>query len=323
MNNTANRETESVKKMLDHIQKEGSTVLLEKIGINNFKFVSIENKWSERDNHKSIICNLAKEIREKTAEVYIDIKHGQPTTDQVFDAVYGRGAKCKIRIIIYDGQTSEEDEGNPTADEDVIESLIEAMNAYPLNLYLVKLEGDDLDEAIDDMDNFEKPVPEYSMEELPSSEEFRRGEFWCVYFDSLDVENYHPWKAFSEGLRDAAGWKLTLFTEKGAEIPLRWDNDGVKYIVKQKDDSVDYLKNIWSSKQNELKNRYNGRVEFEYLPGKLPKITIKYSDRPISWLKTATPDEKFEFAKQLHKDFYELRWYLDATAEEIEEHNAA
>jgi len=72
-----------------------------------------------------------------------------------------------------------------------------------------------------------------------------------------------------------------------------------------------------------LKKRYNGHVEFKYLPGKLPKIKIQYSDRPISWLVTATSYEKFDFAIQLHDDFYGFRWYLDATAEEIEEHNAA
>jgi len=54
-----------------------------------------------------MICNLVKEIKKETAGLYIDIKHGQPTTDQVFDAVYGRGAKCKIRIIMYDGKESE------------------------------------------------------------------------------------------------------------------------------------------------------------------------------------------------------------------------
>ena len=124
-------------------------------------------------------------------------------------------------------------------------------------------------------------------------------------------------------IRDAAEWQLTLFTQEQAEIPLYWDNAGIKYIVNQKDESDDYLKNIWSLKQDKLKQRYNGHVEFEYLPGKLPKIKIQYSDRPISWLVTATSHEKFEFAKQLYKDFYELRWYLDATDEEIEELNAA
>jgi hypothetical protein len=224
---------------------------------------------------------------------------------------------------MYDGQTTEEDKGNPTADEDVVESLIEAMNAYSFNLYLVKFEDDNFEAAINDMDEFEKPVAEFSMEELPSAEEFRHGEFWCVYFDSLDEGDYRAWKAFSDGIIGAAEWQLTLYTERGAEIPLCWDNDGIKYVVKQTDESLDYLQRIWTSKQDELKQRYNGRVEFEYLPGKLSKINIKYADRPISWLITATSQEKYEFAKHLHDDFYGFRHYLYDAAEEIEELNAA
>jgi hypothetical protein len=218
MNNTANRETKTTQKIFDYIQKEGPAVLLEKMGINDFKFASIENKWNEKDDHKSMICNLVKKIKEENAGLYIDIKHGKPTIDQVFDAVYEKGAKCKIRIIMYDGQTLKEELGSPTADECVVESLINAMNAYPLNLYLVKIEGDDFDTAIDDMDDFEKPVPEYSMEELPSPENFCRGEFWILYFGSLDEDDYHPWKVFSQGIRDSSEWKLTLFTKTTAML---------------------------------------------------------------------------------------------------------
>ena len=116
---------------------------------------------------------------------------------------------------------------------------------------------------------------------------------------------------------------MTLYTEKHAEIQLNWENDGIKFIVKQTDESVDYLQRIWSLKQDELKQDYDGRVEFEYLPGKLPKIIIHHSDRPLSWLVTATSQEKDDFAKDLHEDFYGLRYYLDDVVEEIEALNAA
>jgi len=220
MNNTANRETESVKKVFGKLSKDDAFALLKKIGTDNFKFVSIENKWSESDNHKSIICNLAKEIREETAEAYIDLKHGQPTTDQVFDAVYGKGAKCKIRIIIYDGEISEEDNDNPAANEFVVWSLIAAMNEYPLYLYLVELKGEDIEKSLCEIDDFEELEPEYSIEEIPTLEEFRIDEFWDVYFDSLNEGFYSPWKAFSEGLRNPKEWHWMLYTEQRLEIPL-------------------------------------------------------------------------------------------------------
>jgi hypothetical protein len=51
-------------------------------------------------------------------------------------------------------------------------------------------------------------------------------------------------------------------------------------------------------------------------------ITVKYSDCPVIWLITATPRERFEFAKQLHEDFYELREYLYEAMEELEVQSA-
>ena len=317
MDNTTSRETKTTKKMFDYILKEGPVVLLDKMGYGDFKFASIENKWNEKDDHKAIIYNLVKEIKKETAGLYIDIKHGKPTTEQVFDAVYGRGAKCKIRIIMYDGQTSEEDKVNPTACEYMVENLLKTMNAYPLNLYLKKIDGEDLYGAIDDMDNFEKPVPEYSIEDLPSPEEFRHSEFWYVYFWLLDKFGLYPGNEFLEGLRHTPKWQFPLFTKRVAEIPLKWDSDGIKYVVKQTGESVYYLQKIWLSKQDELNKRYNGRVEFEYLPGKLSIIKIQYSDRPINWLVTATSQEKCEFAVQLDDDFYSFLHYLDKAAEEI------
>jgi hypothetical protein len=49
---------------------------------------------------------------------------------------------------------------------------------------------------------------------------------------------------------------------------------------------------------------------------------LKYSDRPVSWLITATPKERFEFAKQLHEDVFGLRWYLSEAMEEAEVQSA-
>jgi len=47
-------------------------------------------------------------------------------------------------------------------------------------------------------------------------------------------------------------------------------------------------------------------------------MTIKYSARPVSWLITATPKERLEFAKQLHEDVFGFRWYLSEAIEEVE-----
>jgi len=107
-----------------------------------------------------------------------------------------------------------------------------------------------------------------------------------------------------------------------ANIPVYLTENGIKYIVEQIKNDDDYLKKIWDLKQDELMKRYQGHVEFEFLPGRLPKITVKYSDRPVSWLITATPKERLEFAKQLHEDVFGFRWYLSEAIEEAEVQSA-
>ena len=62
----------------------------------------------------------------------------------------------------------------------------------------------------------------------------------------------------------------------------------------------------------ELKKRYGiDAVEFENVAGRLPRLHIKYSDRPFDWLYTADPRQITEFAKSMYEDAWELRWRIE------------
>ena len=105
MNNTANSDTETTKKMFDHIQKEGPAVLLEKIWTHYVENASIDKMNDISRFENGLTCAMLRNIAAQNNGVFIDFKHGEPTTDQVFDAVYGKGAKCKLKVILYDGET--------------------------------------------------------------------------------------------------------------------------------------------------------------------------------------------------------------------------
>ena len=61
-----------------------------------------------------------------------------------------------------------------------------------------------------------------------------------------------------------------------------------------------------------LQKRYGSEsVEFENVVGKLPRLYIRYSDRPFSWLYTATPRQITEFAKAIFDDGWALRWRIE------------
>ena len=49
-----------------------------------------------------------------------------------------------------------------------------------------------------------------------------------------------------------------------AEIPVYWNNDGITYKVKQTEEDGDYLRKIWTVKQDELKERYRGESNLSF-----------------------------------------------------------
>ena len=73
-----------------------------------------------------------------------------------------------------------------------------------------------------------------------------------------------------------------------------------------------------AEKASELQERYGtGAVEFENVVGKLPRLHIKYSDKPFDWLFTASPKEITEFAKSMYDDAWGLRWRIEERIDNI------
>jgi hypothetical protein len=308
----------SVSEVIENLSKvEEAAEFLHEQGIAQVSAVESIERYEADDGRKGLIMNVNEAGSEALSKLIIDTRAGQPSTDQVYDAVYGIGKECTKRVIVFTDEKTGDDGWNPTVDEFVVRNLIEVMNEYQLELFLVKFSDDAMQPDLIAKGTFEDE-PEYSIVDLPSPERFRAEEFWTVYFDWHNGLWYKPWETFS-GIRELTDWGHMLFTEpEVVEIPVFWNDSGMKYVVKQTEEDPDYLRKVWTLKQDELKERYQGRVDFEYLPGRLPKLIIQYSDRPVSWLITATPKERLEFSKQLHEDVFGFRWYLSEAMEEAE-----
>jgi hypothetical protein len=292
---------------------------LKRLGIDDIVTVhAVQHCMSDDERERFSILVQQDNLVNKT-EIYVDFKPGKPSTEQVYEAVYGMGKDCQKRVIVFTNEFIPGEGRNPTVDEIAVECLVGSLNECPLNLYLLKLNGAAFANDIYSMQVIAAPDCRRKQERVPSPMEFRVEEFWAIYFDWHNEGWYEPWKVFDGGFRSIRDWGHMLWTEpEVAEIPVYWNHGGVSYHVNQVRDDDDYLKKIWDLNQDELKDRYQGRVEFEFLPGRLPKITVKYSDRPVGWLITATPKERLNFAKQLHSDIWGLRWYLSEAMEEVE-----
>jgi hypothetical protein len=285
------------------------------IGTGNIESLEPYEKGEDR---RGVIAKVKEDTSEQPLKIMIDVKWGYPTTDQVFDSIYAVGKDCSKRVIIFNGEKNAKDEGNPTADEQVVSSLIVNMNAYPLGLYIIKMGGRLRTELVD-LELYEKWEDPNTLliDDLPSSEKFREAEFWEAYFDSFQQAFFKPWEAFSGGIsktsRYGQWWDIS-----GLKIHVSWTEAGVFFTVRVGDRDNDYVTPIWNQKEAEIRNRFPGRpVEFSNSPGKLPTIDVKFWNLPLSWLSTASIEEKVARAEQLISEYREFIEMMEYALDEV------
>lgn len=249
---------------------------------------------------------------------YVNYKKGYPTTDQVFDSIYGIGRGSNLRIIIVDNQSGY-DNKNPTATEWAVRPVMDAFNEYQANLALVQTNENRNEFQWVNRDDFDqcRIYPELFLTDIPSTEQFRAEEFWSFYFDSYNECFYEPWTTFQNGFRDKDDWGHKLYMESGVEIPVYWKDDGVKYVIRGWHDNYGYFQKGFCAAWSEIFDRYGKEnVSFRYSKGAL-EVVINYSVIPFSWLINATPSEKVAFAEKMHADVFSLRWRLQEIYEDM------
>jgi hypothetical protein len=176
------------------------------------------------------------------------------------------------------------------------------------------------------MHEYLQPNPELSITEAPTAEQFMAAAFWEVYFDSFNYTFYFANETFRGDFRDTSEWGHVVFIDCAfyGEIEMYWDQQGARYLVKQISDSDEYLKKVLDYELGALQKRYGSdSVEFENVVGKLPRLHIKYSDKPFEWIYTATPRQITEFAQSLYEDVCALRLRIEKRIDGIVERQAA
>jgi len=157
--------------------------LLEALNIGTSRNIYILKEISHNPINKSILIEIPNDSCEGEIEIMLNFKQGQPTVDQVYNAVFQNGSDCQKRIITFTGGHFWDDKYNPSADMDIVKCLVDNINRFDLNIYLVKLVSDSTSSTCD----FEILVqpdshPELSKANCPSKEKFTETEFWEVYF---------------------------------------------------------------------------------------------------------------------------------------------
>jgi hypothetical protein len=240
-------------------------------------------------------------------DILIDIKAGEPSIEQVHNAVYGMGIYCAERIIMYGGTNQNEAYG-PAIREMVVGSLVECMNDYGSNISLVKMSDHEYRTLLFDLivNDWSTPSRGRIQKSLPTLEQFRTAEFWNVYFDSLNTAFYEERNAFAGGIScdDKHGW----YNESNQfRIELEWNDDGAFFTINQMKGEIDLLMSIWLNNKKELEKKFqNLNIQFAIPSNKLPKVTIKFWDFPIGCINNATTAEKISYARLLHSRLGDL-----------------
>jgi hypothetical protein len=103
-------------------------------------------------------------------------------------------------------------------------------------------------------------------------------------------------------------------------VQVEWNEEGAFFSVRQGDWEDDNVTKFWNAKQTELRSRFTDRpVQILTLPEKLPRINIRFWDLPISWLLSASSEEKMSHARLLQSDFREFVEYMETALWELKE----
>ena len=149
----------------------------------NIKGIESIERYDAGEHRKGVIVTIKNNGDEKPKRIAIDIKEGQPTTDQVFDVIYGIGAECQVKFLLFTGNSIESDRNDPGASLLVVKNFVENIRKYEVNIHLIKVTSSQDQflsfELIEPEDNDAKIETDGPM---PTQEILRQHEFWDVYY---------------------------------------------------------------------------------------------------------------------------------------------
>jgi len=287
--------------------------------IANVSEINFKKYFKKDDGRCTAIIDAQEEFFNHSTKIFIDLRIGQPSVNQVYDALYDIGGDCNIKIIIHTNGSNENDKGIPVADEYVVAPLIRELQCNNIPIVLFSIDQDTLTEKFDSYQDWYS-VNRRNACKIPTKENFMGTTFWWVYFDYYDECFYNPIAAYYGWLNRGGNGNYVIFLDDFfyGEIRPIWDEKGARFEIKQSSEQDEYMKKVLDLKMPALKEKYGeDSVRFENVVGKLPRLYINYSDKPFDWLFTASPDQITEFANEMFHDAWNLRWLIEGAAEEL------
>ena len=285
--------------------------------LQNYEIANVESILDIREydtycDRKGLILDIKENNATDKCKVMIDVKSGQPSVEQVYDAIYTIGADCTKRVLVFTDGRDYDDCNYLGADIGVVGNLLSEINSNKLELYMIKAMSitddefyiyDLIDGPCDDIGDVVDP--------LPSQIEFLEEEFWQLFYIPLDGIIGNEWIPFLDGFLNYNG--LGSHENLGCvDAKLTWTKSGLIFHVADNGRSQGNLKEIWNDKAHILKRLFSGcNLKFNDRTENWSELIIKIWDLPISYLAGANRYEKEFCAKFMKSSFSKLAMFFE------------
>lgn len=298
------------------ISKDSIQRLLAALNIGSFANINIIKEITHNPINKSILFEIPNDGSAGENPILLNIKQGQPTVDQVYNAIYQHGKDCHNRIISFTGGHCYDDKKNPGADIDKARSLVETMNEYDQNIYLVKKSCDSTCSAIE-YEVLAQPTanPKFNQADYPTKEQFTEVELWQIHFWPVD-DIFQELVFQSEFDPDR---EYGLYLEVGGlGIDTKWKDDGAMILVTDTSTNDNTLERLWNTKKNEIMDMFKGcEIELLYRSGRLKKITVVVFNKTFGDLTGAMWKEKSCYAGLLYSKYMQFEGFIERTLQDF------
>jgi hypothetical protein len=290
--------------------------LLEILNIGTSRSINIIQKINHSPINQSILFKFPNDGSTGENQILLNAKQGQPTVDQVFSGLYELGAECQKRIIAFTGVNCWDDKYNPSADMDTVKCLVDNMNRFDLNIYLVQMIYDSTSSTCD-YEILAQPDshPKFSFAECPSKEKFTEAEFWEVYF--WGYNNIIEATPFEFGFDSNSEFSQCL-PIGDLEFETKWTTEGAIIRIEDTNDIKYVLGDIWDDRRDEIQDMFRGcAMELLIQAGETFKLTVKVFDKPICDLAGMPWREKMHYAGLLWSKLIQFQGFIEKALQDL------
>jgi len=278
------------------LRTENILHLLQALEIGTFANINIFKEIAHNPINKSTLIRIPNNACASETDILLNVKQGRPTVDQVYEAIYQRGSDCHQCIIVFTGGNNYDDKYNPSADVDTVKCLIDNMNRYKLNIYLVQMVYNSTS-SICDYKVLVQPDShsEFNQARCPTKEKFTVAEFWNVYF--WGYNNWVEATPFEFGFDSKSEFDL-CYPAGDMNVVTEWTGEGGIIRIKDtNDNNKNELDAIWNAMKSEILDMFKGcDIELLMRAGVIIKLRITVFDKPIADLAGTPWREKRHYA---------------------------